>query len=282
MNESTFLNVLHAVSPGDGKHYDTEAIRKNFLLQNLQQENSIQLTYTHYDRLITGVASPVSEVIALDTYSNLRSENFLDRREIGIINVGGEGKVVVDGEEFALSKYDCVYAGKGVKDVTFSSNAANDPAVYFLLSSPAHAECKTRLMKSHEATPTNAGSPATSNERIIYKYIHKDGIQSCQLVMGLTRLSEGSVWNTMPAHVHDRRCEVYFYFDVPQGQAVLHLMGEPKETRHMIVKNYEAIVSPSWSIHSGCGTSNYSFIWGMAGENIEYTDMDLCPVDSLL
>lgn len=279
--DQSALKILHAVSPADAKAYDTAAIRNNFLLEGLQQEDAIQLVYTHYDRLIAGVAYPVNNSVTLGTFSNLKSENFLDRRELGIINVGGAGSIAVDGQEYALNKYDCLYAGKGAKSIELKSASAGEPAVYFLLSSPAHHVFPVTLMKGEDAMPATIGSAATSNERTVYKYIHREGIQSCQLVMGLTRLAEGSVWNTMPAHVHDRRCEIYFYFDVPAGQGVLHFMGEPQQTRHMVIKNYEAIVSPSWSIHSGCGTSNYSFIWGMAGENIEYTDMDLCPIDVL-
>lgn len=281
MNTSA-LKILHAVGPTDAKMYDTEALRKNFLLQNLQQPDTVQLVYSHYDRLIAGVAYPVNKSVTLETYNNLKTDNFLDRRELGIINVGGPGSVTVDGQEYPLNKYDCLYAGKGTKSVELKSASAEKPAVYFLLSSPAHQAFPVTLMKGADAMPATIGSSATSNERTVYKYIHKDGIQSCQLVMGLTRLSEGSVWNTMPAHVHDRRSEIYFYFDVPASQGVMHFMGEPQQTRHMVIKNYEAIVSPSWSIHSGCGTSNYSFIWGMAGENIEYTDMDVCPIDVLL
>src|SRR4051794_25935403 len=279
--DNSALKILHAVSPADAKSYDTAAIRSHFLLENLQQKDGIQLVYTHYDRLIAGVANPVDNAVSLETYSNLKSENFLDRRELGIINVGGEGRITVDGQEFTLNKYDCLYAGKGAKSIELKSTSAQTPAVYFMLSAPAHQSFPVTLMKAADAMPASIGSAATSNERTVYKYIHREGIQSCQLVMGLTRLAEGSVWNTMPAHVHDRRCEIYFYFDVPAGQGVLHFMGEPQQTRHMVLKNYEAIVSPSWSIHSGCGTSNYSFIWGMAGENIEYTDMDVCPIDVL-
>lgn len=279
---NTSLKILHAVSPSDVKSYDTAAIRNHFLLQNLQQPDAIQLVYTHYDRLIAGVANPVNGSVALETFSNLKTENFLDRRELGIINVGGEGTATVDGKDYSLSKYDCLYAGKGTKSIGLQSASADKSAVYFLLSSPAHHTFPVTLMKGADAMPATIGSAATSNERTVYKYIHKEGIQSCQLVMGLTRLAEGSVWNTMPAHVHDRRSEIYFYFDVPAGQGVLHFMGEPQQTRHMVLKNYQAIVSPPWSIHSGCGTSNYSFIWGMAGENIEYTDMDVCPIDVLL
>jgi 4-deoxy-L-threo-5-hexosulose-uronate ketol-isomerase len=280
MNSS--LEVLHAVSPNEGKALDSNLLRANFLLDKLYKQGEINFVYTHYDRLIAGVASPSGSTLSLGNFSNLKSEYFLERREIGIINVGGKGVVTVDGQTFELSKYDCVYAGKGTKEVTFASADAAQPAVFFLLSSPAHQSYPTTFMDSAGATPTHIGSQSTSNERTVYKYIYMDGIQSCQLVMGLTRLAEGSVWNTMPSHVHDRRCEIYFYFDVPQDQGVFHFMGQPQETRHIVIKNYQAVASPSWSIHSGCGTSNYSFIWGMAGENKEYTDMDVCPVTVLV
>lgn len=276
------LEVLQAVGPNEGKQLDTQGLRKNFLLDKLYNSGAINLVYTHYDRMIAGVASPVADPLILANFSNLRSEYFLERRELGIINVGGQGIVTADGQKHELSRLDCLYAGKGTKEITFSSADATNPAVFFLLSAPAHKEYPTTFMKGEQATPTQIGSQATSNERTVYKYIYLDGIQSCQLVMGLTRLAPGSVWNTMPSHVHDRRCEIYFYFDVPAEQGVFHFMGQPQETRHMVLKNFQAIASPAWSIHSGCGTSNYSFIWGMAGENKEYTDMDPCPVTVLL
>lgn len=276
------LEALHAVGPNEAKQLNTQQLRKNFLLDTLYTPGSINLVYTHYDRMITGVASPTGNPLMLANFSSLKSNYFLERRELGIINVGGNGTVTTNGTTHQLSKYDCVYVGKGTKEVSFTSNSATEPAVFFLLSSPAHKEYPTTFMQSADATPTHIGSQATSNERTVYKYIYMDGIQSCQLVMGLTRLAEGSVWNTMPSHVHDRRCEIYFYFDVPADQGVFHFMGEPQETRHMVLRNYQAIASPAWSIHSGCGTSNYSFIWGMAGENKEYTDMDACPVSVLL
>jgi 4-deoxy-L-threo-5-hexosulose-uronate ketol-isomerase len=245
------------------------------------QADECNLVYTHYDRMIVGGIMPVNETIELPKEAALRADYFLERRELGIINVGGDGKVITENGEYELSKLDCVYVGKATKEVSFSSKTAGTPAVFYLLSCPAHHTYEARKMTKEEATPSNLGSVDTANERTIYKYIHNDGIASCQLVMGLTVLKNGSVWNTIPSHVHDRRMEAYFYFDVKQGQRVLHLMGHPHETRHLVVNNYEAIVSPPWSIHSGCGTASYSFIWGMAGENKDYTDMDPVTLDEL-
>jgi 4-deoxy-L-threo-5-hexosulose-uronate ketol-isomerase len=268
------MQQLYAIGPDEAKQFSTEALRANFLLENLMQDGAINFTYTHYDRMMIGSAKPTVNALSLETYPELRSEYFLERREIGIINVGGGGTVEVDGSAYALSKMDCLYVGKGARQVSFLSTSAETPALYYLLSCPAHKELPARLMKKEEAAPVELGSTATANQRTIYKYIHLQGIESCQLVMGLTVLKEGSVWNTMPSHVHDRRMEAYFYFDVPEGQRVIHLMGQPQQTRHVFVANHQGIASPPWSIHSGAGTSNYAFIWGMAGENKDYSDMD--------
>jgi 4-deoxy-L-threo-5-hexosulose-uronate ketol-isomerase len=275
------MTSRYAIGPNEAKQFDTTALRENFLLQNLMQLNECSLVYTHYDRMIVGGVMPANETIVLPKEAALRAEYFLERRELGIINVGGDGKVTTENGEYELTKLDCVYIGKGTKQVSFSSDSAGTPAVFYLLSCPAHHTYESRKMPKEEATPSNLGSVDTANERTIYKYIHNDGITSCQLVMGLTVLKNGSVWNTIPSHVHDRRMEAYFYFDVKEGQRVIHLMGHPQETRHMVVNNYEAIVSPPWSIHSGCGTASYSFIWGMAGENKDYTDMDPVTLDDL-
>ena len=276
------MQVLQAVHPEDFKQYNTGTIRQRFLMEDLVKDDAIVFVYSHYERMITGVARPISKALSLDTYENLRAGTFLERREIGIINVGGEGTVTVDGEKFTLQKMDCLYVGKGVNKVSFESVSSDAPAIFFLLSTPAHQTYPTAKMESTDATPVQLGSGETANNRTIYKYIHLDGIKSCQLVMGLTVMHPGSVWNTMPPHVHDRRSEVYFYFDVPEGHAVFHYMGEPQQTRHMVVKNYQAIVSPPWSIHSGSGTASYSFIWAMGGENLVFTDMDPAPVSTLL
>ncbi|MBC7828954.1 MAG: 5-dehydro-4-deoxy-D-glucuronate isomerase [Chitinophagaceae bacterium] len=275
------MKILHSVHPDDFRKYDTSAIRKHFLLEDLGQDNKSNFVYTHYDRMVAGIVKPGVQPLALDNHDNLRSDYFLERREMGIINVGGDGEVIVDGNFFLLQKLDCLYLGKGVKKVELTSKLAQQPAVLFVLSAPAHTSFPTTLMNSDSSTKVDLGTSQTANRRTIYKYIHKDGIQSCQLVMGLTILHAGSVWNTMPAHTHDRRMEVYFYFDMASDQRVFHYMGEPTETRHILIGNHEAVVSPPWSIHSGSGTSNYSFIWGMAGENMEFTDMDAVQIKDL-
>jgi 4-deoxy-L-threo-5-hexosulose-uronate ketol-isomerase len=275
------LKVLHSVHNTDFKNYDTSLIRERFLIDHIVLKDTINCVYTHYDRMIIGAANPVTRQLELENHVNLKAEYFLERREIGIINVAGDGMVTAGDQSFNLKKFDCLYIGKGVKNVTFSSENPDMPAVFYLLSAPAHASYPTRLMPMEEAAKVDAGSAATANLRTINKYIHADGIKSCQLVMGLTTLQPGSVWNTMPAHTHDRRMEAYFYFDLPVGQKIIHFMGEGNETRHIAMNNYEAVVSPPWSIHSGCGTHNYNFIWGMAGENMDYTDMDPISITDL-
>jgi 4-deoxy-L-threo-5-hexosulose-uronate ketol-isomerase len=268
------MKQVYAVHPGDYKTYDTEAIRNQFLLESLFEIGSINFVYTHYDRMMVGGAMPTGKALELPNFPILKADYFLERREVGVINVGGDGVVTVEGEKFTLSKLDCLYIGKGTQNVSFSSVNPSQPAVLYILSAPAHAKYPTRLLQKKEAESNSLGSLETSNQRTIYRYIHKNGIQSCQLVMGLTILEKGSVWNTIPPHTHDRRMEVYFYFDVPENQVVFHYMGLPQETRHIVMKNHQAVVSPPWSIHAGGGTSNYGFIWGMAGENLEYSDMD--------
>jgi len=259
----------------------TEELRNAFLTDNLMQEDKAELVYTHYDRVILGGIKPVKKIVTLQTHSELKADFFLERREAGIINVGGKGGILADETFYELDRLDCLYLGKGVKKVNFESADPANPALFYLLSAPAHSVYPVQLLRKEGALPSDMGSMETSNARTIYKYIHAGGIQSCQLVMGLTILKTGSVWNTMPAHTHSRRMEAYFYFDVPQGQRVFHFMGMPAETRHLLTGDHQAIISPPWSIHSGCGTSNYSFIWGMAGENYTYTDMDPVPVESL-
>lgn len=275
------MKIINSVHPGDFKSYPTGLIRERFLLDNLAQPGKINFVYTHYDRMMVGLAMPSGETLELPLFDILRANYFLERREMGIINVGGDGTVLAGNETFFLKKLDCLYIGKGTEKVTFSSADAAKPAVFYILSAPAHAVHPTKLLKKEEAQGGGMGAAETANKRTIYRYIHKDGLQSCQLVMGLTILDTGSVWNTIPAHTHDRRMEVYFYFDIPENQVVFHYMGEPQETRHMVVKNYSATVSPPWSIHAGSGTSNYGFIWGMAGENLEYTDMDVIQLNDL-
>jgi len=270
-----------ACSPAETGKMNTAQLRDTFLIQNLFELGKAEFVYTHYDRMVVGGVVPTATEITLSNYDALKSAFFLQRRELGIINIGGDGTVTADGTSYTLNKLDCAYIGRGTKEVVFKSADANRPAKFFLLSAPAHESYPVTLMKSNEATPAAMGSPETSNERTIYKYIHEDGIRSCQLVMGLTLLKQGSVWNTMPAHTHNRRMEVYLYFDVKEDQRVFHFMGQPDETRHLVIANEEAVISAPWSIHSGCGTANYSFIWGMAGENQSFADMDFVEIKNL-
>lgn len=280
-NNNVHMDIRYHNSAREVSRMNTEELRENFLIEQMVVDDAIRLTYSHYDRVIIGGAKPVHQTLALTTHPELRADYFLERRELGVINVGGDGSIVADGTEYALRKLDCLYLGKGTKDVQFKSGDAAEPAVFYLLSAPAHQSFPVQKCSREEALPTTVGDALTSNRRTIYKYIHAEGIKSSQLVMGLTILEEGSVWNTMPAHVHSRRMEAYFYFDVRPGQRVMHFMGEPQQTRHLVVANYEAIISPPWSIHSGCGTAAYGFIWGMAGENYTYTDMDAVAIEDL-
>jgi 4-deoxy-L-threo-5-hexosulose-uronate ketol-isomerase len=275
------MEIRFQSSPREVKGMNTQQLRENFLVQNLMQVNQIQLVYSHFDRVIVGGAMPVSNPVLLPNEAELRADYFLERRELGIINVGGPGTVEADGVVYELNKLDALYLGKGTRSVSFTSASADQPAQYFLLSAPAHHTYPNRRMQKDEAAPVHLGEKATSNERTIYKYIHQEGIQSCQLVMGLTVLKEGSVWNSVPPHTHTRRMEVYFYFDLPEAHRVFHLMGEPQETRHIVMANQEAVISPPWSVHCGPGTTNYGFIWAMAGENYTFTDMDPVPIATM-
>jgi len=275
------MTQRYAISPQETAAMNTQQLRENFLIEDVFVAGEIQLVYTHYDRMIVGGATPTTEPLTLPCPENLKADFFLQRRELGILNTGAAGTVTVDGTVYELGNQDCLYVGKDAKEVVFASTDGSQPARYYLLSAPAHHAYPTRRMTQAEATPVELGSAETANARTIYKYIYLQGIQSCQLVMGLTQLKPGSVWNTMPSHVHDRRMEAYLYFDLPENQRVLHMMGQPQETRPLWVSNGQAILSPPWSIHTGCGTSNYTFIWGMAGENLEYTDMDPVAIDQL-
>ncbi|UOQ76627.1 5-dehydro-4-deoxy-D-glucuronate isomerase [Hymenobacter sp. 5516J-16] len=275
------MRQYYAIGPRETAAMSTAELRENFLLENLFVPGEIQLVYTHYDRMIVGGVVPTAEPIALPCPENLKAEFFLQRRELGVLNTGAAGTVTVDGTAYELGRQDCLYVGKDAREVIFASQDASQPAKFYLLSTPAHAAYPTARLTQAEATPVTLGALETANQRTIYKYIYNEGIQSCQLVMGLTQLHPGSVWNTMPAHTHDRRMEAYLYFDLPEGQRVLHLMGQPQETRHLWVGEGQAILSPPWSIHSGCGTAGYTFIWGMGGENQEYTDMDPAPITDL-
>ncbi|WP_394971119.1 5-dehydro-4-deoxy-D-glucuronate isomerase [uncultured Croceitalea sp.] len=270
----------YASNPETVKKYDTAQLRKEFLIDNLMNKDEINLTYSHYDRYIAGSAVPLTS-LKLETIDPLKSEHFLDRREMGIINVGGSGSIVIDGELHAMGHKDALYIGMGAKEVIFKSDSKDKPAMYYINSAPAHKSYPTKKVGLHEANKLELGSLETANDRTVSQMIIGGIVTTCQLQMGMTELKSGSVWNTMPAHVHDRRMEVYFYLDVPEDQAVCHFMGQPQETRHIWMHNHQAVISPPWSIHCGSGTSNYTFIWGMAGENMEYTDMDVADIKDL-
>ncbi|MFD0712353.1 5-dehydro-4-deoxy-D-glucuronate isomerase [Paenibacillus sp. GCM10027626] len=276
------MEIRYANHPNEVKKMDTTELREQFLMESLFVPDELNLTYTHVDRFIVGGVIPVSKAVVLEAdKKEMGAEFFLERREIGIINVGGQGTVTVDGTAYTMDSKDGLYIGLGAKEVTFASNDANAPAKFYLNSTPAHKTYPTVKIAISEASPNHLGSITNSNERTIYKYIHSGGVQSCQLVMGMTLLKPGNMWNTMPCHTHNRRSEIYFYFDMPEDGVVFHYMGEPQETRHLVVRNEQAIISPSWSIHSGVGTSNYTFIWGMAGENQTFEDMDAVAMNEL-
>ena len=266
-------DVRYALHPNQFRSLQSQELRDAFLVENIFKDDEVSIVYSHYDRLIIGGIKPVSKEITLGTYDELKAEFFLQRREIGIINVGGKGKVTVDGESISMDTKDTLYIGRGVTKVAFTS-LENSPALFYFNSSPAHATHPTRKIALKEAETVELGSLETSNHRIIKKVLVNSVVSTCQLQMGITELQKGSVWNTMPPHVHDRRMEAYFYFDLPDNHIVCHFMGEPQETRHLFVKNHNAVICPPWSIHSGAGTSNYTFVWGMAGENLDYGDMD--------
>jgi 4-deoxy-L-threo-5-hexosulose-uronate ketol-isomerase len=255
----------------------TDELRANFLLADLFLAGQINLVYTHYDRMIIGGAFPAAEPLALKTIKPTGTKNFLDRRELVAVNIGGAGFVAADEITHEVNHRDMLYLGMGTRDVSFTSAQSDRPAKFCLFSAPAHHAYPTKLIRIDDAKRLDLGSPVTSNERSIFQFIHPEGVRTCQIVVGMTQLAPGSVWNTMPCHVHDRRSEAYLYFDLSDTARVFHLMGEPGETRHLIVKNEQAVLSPVWSIHSGAGTSNYAFIWAMAGDNVDYTDID--PVD---
>lgn len=279
------MELRTAASPRDVKTYDTKRLREEFLIQNLFVPGEIKLVYSHIDRIITGAAVPVSP-LKLTAGDELRAEYFCERRELGVINIGGAGTIEVDGKSYELGYKDGMYIGLGAKDITFASKDSKEPAKFYLNSAPAHKAYPTKLIKLEGTSDSDdvvivkdenkveLGCLEDSNHRVINKYILPGQVESCQLVMGMTALKPGSVWNTMPCHTHDRRMEVYLYFEIPEDAFVVHYMGEPTETRHIIMHNEEAVISPSWSIHAGSGSRNYTFIWGMVGENQEFTDMD--------
>ncbi len=259
----------------------TEQLRTAFLVESLFTPGRVELVYTDNDRAIVGSAVPTSSPLKLTADAELRAACFCERRELGVLNIGGGGAVAVDGQQFELAKLDCLYVGRGSQSVSFTSRDPAGPAAFYLLSYPAHAAYPTRLAHLVDAAKTELGTAAEANRRTICRYIHAGGIQSCQLVMGFTQLREGSVWNTMPAHTHTRRSEVYMYFDLGPSRRVMHFMGTPQQTRHLIMADRQVVISPSWSIHSACGTGAYSFCWGMGGENQTFEDMDPAPLDQL-
>jgi 4-deoxy-L-threo-5-hexosulose-uronate ketol-isomerase len=260
---------------------NTDELRETFLIEEMFEPGEIEFAYVDLDRTVIGSAVPLDEALTLETEPELRSDYFLERRELGVLNVGGTGSVVVDGKSFELDKLDCLYVGRGSRAVTFSSKNEETPACFYLLSYPAHAEYPTAMVKFADLKGVKLGAAETCNQRTVYKAIYKEGIKSCQLVMGFTLLDAGSVWNTMPPHTHMRRSEVYFYFDVDPAHRVMHLMGPPDATSHLVVQDKEVVVSPGWSIHAGVGTQNYAFCWGMGGENQVYDDMDPVAIADL-
>ncbi len=279
------MEVRYASAPKDMKHYTTERLREEYLIPEVFAADKVSMVYSHCDRIITGGAMPVKEALALQAGKELRAEYFLERREMGIINIGGSGKITVDGKEYPVANADGMYIGKGKKEIRFESVEKGNPAKFYFNSAPAHKTFPTVLIKKEgtagedtvvikDENKVELGSLEQSNHRVICKYILPGQVESCQLVMGMTSLKPGSVWNTMPCHTHERRMEVYLYFGLPEDAFVMHYMGEPQETRHILIRNEQAVISPSWSIHAGSGTQAYTFIWGMAGENQDFGDMD--------
>ena len=270
-----------AVDPIRAKGLDTEGLRREFLVEDLFRPGEIRLTYTHLERLIVGGATPGASPLTLEATRETGTPRFLDRRELAAVNIGGPGRIVVDGTAYDLGNRDVLYVGRGAAEVSFESLGDDAPARFYLLSAPAHRDCPTRLLRVEDARRLDLGDAGTSNVRTIHQMVHPAVCDSCQLVLGITQLAPGSVWNTMPPHVHDRRSEIYLYFDLAAGSKVLHLMGEPTETRHLVVGDGEAVLSPPWSIHSGAGTGAYTFIWAMGGDNVDYTDMDPVSLETL-
>lgn len=277
----TNYSIRYASHPEAVKKYNTEELRQEFQISNVVKTNHIDWIYSHYDRFMVAGVSPVDQIVILETIDILKAEYFLERRELGIINIGGSGVVIADDVSYNLEHKEALYLGQGNKKVVFMSKSANAPAKFYLNSTPAHKSYPNKKIGIDDVEVIELGSPETANARTLRKYIVNSVVDVCQLQMGMTTLKTGSSWNTMPAHVHDRRMEVYFYFEVPEGQAVSHFMGQPHETRHIWMANEEAVISPPWSIHAGSGTSSYSFIWGMAGENLDYGDMDICKINDL-
>ena len=279
------MDIRYSCNQRDFKRYTTEETRREFLIENLFTPDTVTAVYSHVDRMVTLGVMPVSEKVTLDKgidiWKNFGTHYFLERRELGMFNVGGAGKVYADDTVYELGYKDCLYITKGVKSVVFESSDPAAPAKFYIVSAPAHTSYESRLIRIADAAKKPCGAAETSNKRVINQFIHPDVLKTCQLSMGMTVLEPGSVWNTMPAHTHERRMEVYFYFEVPENNVVFHMMGEGNETRHIVMQNEQAVISPSWSIHAGAGTGNYTFIWAMGGENQAFDDMDTIPTTEL-
>ncbi|HHV31455.1 5-dehydro-4-deoxy-D-glucuronate isomerase [Caproiciproducens sp. LBM24188] len=272
------MDIRYSANQKDFQRYTTEEIRKEFLIENLYQPDQVVAVYSHVDRMVTLGCMPVKETVSIekgiDCWKNFGTNYFLERREIGIFNIGGDGVIQADGVSYDMGFEDCLYVTKGTKQVLFSSKDPNKPAKFYMVSAPAHKACKTTFISIKDANKRPLGSTETANKRVINQFIHPDVLETCQLSMGMTCLEPGSVWNTMPCHTHERRMEIYTYFNIPEGNVVFHMMGEGNQTRHIVMQNEQAVINPSWSIHAGCGTSNYTFIWAMGGENQAFDDMD--------
>ena len=279
------MDIRYSANPQDVKRYTTEELRREFLIESLFRPGELTAVYSHVDRMVTMGCMPAGAAVSIeqgiDVWASFGTRFFLERREAGLFNLGGPGRVTVDGTVYPMGYKDCLYITRGAKEVLFSSGDPAAPAKFYIVSAPAHRSYETRLLRLADAAKRPCGDPALSNRRVINQFIHPDVLPTCQLSMGMTVLEPGSVWNTMPAHTHERRMEVYFYFELPEDQAVFHLMGQGQETRHLVLRNEQAVISPSWSIHAGAGTCNYAFIWAMGGENQTFDDMDAIPVSDL-
>jgi 4-deoxy-L-threo-5-hexosulose-uronate ketol-isomerase len=272
------MELRHATSPEQIPGMDTAELRRRYLVEDLFVPDEVRAVHTHHDRVVLAGIQPVRAAIALPGFPEIRSDRFFDHREAGIVNVGGAGTIAVDGTTHKVGKGSCLYVGRGAQDVVFTSADVDDPARFYLFSAPAHTAYPTTLVEAGSGTVRELGDGATSNRRTLNQYIHENGVRSCQVVMGVTTLHAGSMWNTMPAHTHDRRMEAYLYFDLPADARIVHLMGEPAETRHLVVADGQAVISPSWSVHCGFGSASYGFVWAMAGENQCFDDMDGVPI----
>lgn len=279
------MDIRYSAHPRDVKRYTTQELREEFLIEDLYRPDQVAAVYSHVDRMVTLGCMPVKETVSIDkgidVWANFGTRYLLERREVGMFNIGGEGTVTVDGTVYELGYKDCLYIAMGAREVLFASKDGNKPAKFYMVSAPAHRAYETKLLKIADAAKKPLGDAATSNKRVINQFIHPDVLKTCQLSMGMTVLEEGSVWNTMPAHTHERRMEVYMYFEVPEDQVVFHMMGQGQETRHIVMRNEQAVISPSWSIHAGAGTASYTFIWAMGGENQAFDDMDVIPTTEL-